>query len=131
MDVAGFVNPDDTTEELPRGRKVPSEVTGKRVGIDLRYHHAGNSGRLHVTNTGTETLHNIDVTLPETVKFFTLPREDALPIGKLPPGKTARLLAIAMKSFGSNGPTNFDAHVTATTSDGEDFEDDVFLDIGG
>lgn len=132
MSADGFSVPEPPGPGLPLGKKVPSERGSRRLGIDLRFHSVGNTGgRLDISNTGTEALFEVDLTLPQGISEFVLPHDDALPIRRIPAGKSARVQAFAIKGLGSREPTNFDVQVTARTEGGVEYREDVFLDVAG
>jgi hypothetical protein len=60
------------TNALPMGKKVPGRTgSDSRLGVRLAFHPSGNGGRLHVCNIGTETLYNVELSLPPDVKMFS------------------------------------------------------------
>jgi len=110
---------------LPLGKKLPPTAPLSRVALDLRYHERGNGGRLEVINRGTETVFDIDLVFPADVQNFHL-MHGTLPLAKLPPGKSAKL--IATRTMG-RGADNFDVRVTGRTADNTPINEDVFLSL--
>lgn len=124
-----FTAPPPPGAGLPLGRRVPPAPRPSRVSIDLRYHDRHNGGRLEIVNTGTETVHDLNLHLPPDASGFDLVDDD-LPIKRLPAGKSVTLLALVSQSLGNRYRSHFDVRVTGRTDDGQLVEQDVFLSIG-
>lgn len=110
---------------LPLGKRVPTTTARSKIKLDVRYHNRPNSGRLEIINTGTEVVYDVDLEFPPDVQHLHLITGD-LPLAKLPPGKSAKLIAV--KTMGP-GRDHFEVRVRGRTADGEPVSEDVFLSL--
>lgn len=124
-----FTPPPPPGAGLPLGRRVPAPVTQGAVKIDLRYHDRHNSGRLEIINAGTEAVYDLNLQLPVEAEGFTVVDDD-LPIKRLPPGKSATLLAFSSKGLGNKSRNHFDVLVTGRTDGGTPISEEIFLNVG-
>ena len=113
---------------LPLGRRVPSQP-GRRVRVDLRYHHRSNGDRLEIINSGLEDLFDLDLELPPEAGGLQIVDRDELPLKRLPSGKSAAVLAF--RGMGGGGKDHFDVKVRARTEDGTAIEELCFLSLAG
>ncbi len=126
--VGSFEPPPRPGAGLPLGRRLPSTGPPSGVRLDVRYHdRSGGSGRLEIINLGTEPVFNLDLHLPPEAGNFDVYSDD-LPLEKLPPGKSARLLT--SRTMGP-GKDHFDVRVTGRTADGTLVDEEVFLSLVG
>ena len=120
-----FTPPHPPGGGYPLGKRVPSEPARSHVKVDVRYHHRSNGGRLEIINLGTETIHDLGVEIPPEIANFHLVGNE-LPLPKLPPGKSAQLLAVRTLGRGAN---HFEVRVTGRTLDGEAIAEDIFVSV--
>lgn len=115
---------------IPLGRRLPG-ARPRGPQLDARYLTVGNGGRLQITNVGSTDLFDVEPVITEEVgEALTLWSRESLPIKRLPAGKTATLHAMAQRSLGG-GLDYIEVTFRAQTADGEQFEDDIFLDLVG
>lgn len=120
--------PPEPGNGLPLGKKVPQKSQRSRVQIDLRHHSRGSgSSRLEIINRGTEPIFNLNIELPPEAGTFSVLTNE-LPIKRLPPGKSAFLMATSHL-----GPRkdHFDVHVTGNLEDDSPVSEEIFLSISG
>jgi hypothetical protein len=110
---------------LPLGRRVPSTGGPPAVAFDLQYFSRSKGGSLRLTNRGSETVFDVNFTLPDDIEGFQIGSGD-LPLEKLPSGKHATFSVIRWMGRVRN---NFDVHVTGRTAEGSEFNEEVFLSI--
>lgn len=110
---------------LPLGKRVPAPASRSRVRLDLRYHDRSRGGRLEIINMGTEAVYDLDLEFPPDIEHFQVVSSD-LPLPKLPPGKSAKLIAV--KTMG-RGRDHFEVRVTGRTAGGEPVVEQVFLSL--
>lgn len=120
-----FAPPPPPGGGLQLGKRVPRSQIDIRPCVDLRYHNRSRGGRLEIINRGSEPVHNINLQLPPESGNFHLHTDD-LPLEELPPGKSVKLLA--SRSLGP-GKSHFNVRVTFESTDGELFDEQVFLDL--
>lgn len=111
------------------GRRIPGNRP-RGAQLDARYIPRDRGGRLQITNTGSVPLFKVDVDLDEE-QTRELSINSDLPIPRLPPGKTATLLAFASRSLGGNNPDYMEIVLRAETEEGSEVAEDVFLDLLG
>lgn len=110
---------------LPLGKRLPANTSKSRIRLDLRYHDRPRGGRLEIINMGTEAVYDVDLEFPADVDHFHLVTSD-LPLAKLPPGKSAKIIAV--KTMG-RGRDHFEVRVLGRTADGEPVSEEVFLSL--
>lgn len=111
------------------GKRLPGNRP-RGAQLDARYISRDRSGRLQITNTGSVSLFKVDVDLDEAqARALTIYGD--LPIPRLPPGKTATLLAFASRSLGGDNPDYMEIVLRAQTEEGSEVTEDVFLDLLG
>lgn len=131
--VGDFTAP-DPANGLPRGRRLPSALpTRSAVDIDLRYVNKGGNriDKLQVINRGTETAHNVTLSLPqEAALSFT----DQSTIAMIPGGGKSVTIDVLNRgriAMGNHGPAAFEVTVDSTTESGETVRQKVFIDLNG
>lgn len=128
----GWLNEGDLNPPLPPGDKAPlgrrlPSPSSRAQAVDAEYH--GNDqgdGRIRITNRGPAPLYNVGISLPPEVKESLLVIDDNLPIKKLPPGKTATILAVRTMGPGSD---HFELSITGETEDGEPIDAQAFINL--
>jgi hypothetical protein len=104
---------------LPKGRVLtspPKVRNSARLSASLK--DEGRSHRLLLTNTGTVSLAQVDVEVPEEAQSFRI-RSDELPVDVLRPGETVRLLVSIVMG---GGPSIFDLTLRGVDEAGEVLE---------
>lgn len=114
-------------ERLPRGRRLSEAPPVKqvvRLGAQLEGR-GRNSDRLVLTNAGSVSVNEVDVSIPDEVQSFGLVG-DGLPLKTLRPGQSVPLLA--SRTMGG-GPAIFDLAITGVTDDGQAVEELVTISL--
>jgi hypothetical protein len=127
-----FTPPAPPGHGLPLGRRLPSTRVAKPLDFDAKYHSGGSSsraGRLQIINRGTEAAYDVVVELPATAALTFLNERPT--IRKIPGGGKAVTVTVWNQNQTMGGPAyddSFDISVSATTEDGQPFEQEVFID---
>lgn len=111
---------------IPLGKRVPDQAQMPGVKLDLRYHDRSNSGRLEVINRGKVPVFDVALAVPDGTNLRLV--TDALPIPKLPPGKSVMLIAIR---FTGPGKDYAELRVTGRTEDGSPIDEEIFVSFLG
>lgn len=111
------------------GRRLPGNRP-RGAQLDARYIPRDRGGRLQITNTGSVPLFKVNVDLDDQ-NARELSIHSDLPIPRLPPGKTATLIALASRSLGGSNPDYMEIVLRAETEEGSEVTEDVFLDLLG
>lgn len=120
-----FTPPPPPGSGLPLGKRLVAPASRSRVRLDLRYHDRSRGGRLEIINMGTEAVYDVDLEFPPDIEHFHLQSSD-LPLPKLPPGKSAKIIAV--KTMG-RGRDHFDVRVIGRMADGDPVAEEVFLSL--
>lgn len=128
-----FTAPQPPGRGAPLGRRIPSATTRPPIDFDLKYFPKGSNGvgKLQVANRGYETAFNVRVNIPPEAAI-SLDSPDVA-IKKIPGhGKAVTIDVMNLNAgFGSRADEAFDIEISATTESGEDFHQEVFVDVNG
>ena len=127
-----FTPPNPAGGGLPLGRRVPHALQSKKlIDFDARFEPRGGAGgRLRIVNRGSATAYEVKVTAPEgsTLEFM-----DSQDIAKIPgDGKSVTLRVIDRfrnRWASTEAARAFDLQVSAKTEAGDEFSQDVFVDM--
>jgi len=121
-------------ETVPLGRRVPSATAVRpKLDFDLRYVDKGSTrlGKLQVINRGAETAYEVRIDIPDDA---ALSLYSASVIEKIPgQGKSVTVDVQNSNTFMGGPPTRdaFDVTVSARNAAGEEFNQEVFMDVNG
>ena len=126
-----FTAPPPPGHGAPLGRRIPRATTQRPIDFDLTYLAKGSDmGKLKVANRGTETAFDVRVSVPPDAAISL---NNSGPIKKIPGrGKAVTIDVINLNAgFGEYHDNAFDVEVRAMTESGQDFHQEVFLDVNG
>lgn len=126
----GDFTPPSASAGLPLGRRSAS-TTRSKASVDGSWHRSGGSrlDEIKITNTGTVTLLDLKVSPPVDPEGIQIEQDE--PMKRLPTGKTATLRGYGPWHFmGGSRVTQFEVNVEAKLENGDDFQQDVFMDAG-
>lgn len=127
-----FTPPPPPGGGLPLARRLPGSAERPALDFDLRFFDKGGSriDKLQVINRGRETAYDVQLEIPEGTSL-DLMRAGTIP--KIPGrGKAVTIDAMAARFLGDGDKAEaFDVTITARTEAGEQFTQDVFLDMNG
>jgi predicted nucleotide-binding protein len=108
----------------PVGRRLPSNTSRNRNHLDARYFGSSRGkGQIKLTNVGSVNV--FDLRSPNENEFRGV--IDDLEISKLPAGKTITIDTLKV----SGAPDTWEYVVTGRTETGEEFTEELFLDLNG
>jgi hypothetical protein len=112
---------------LPLGRKLPSSQASGMPRLEARYIDNGprKIGHVQIMNHGPGDVFELDVSAPEGGVMRN--QENDLPLTRLPPGKSFRVLSSFEQSLGSRRSSHFYVKITGKTADGTVIDVDEFV----
>lgn len=114
------------------GRRVPSSSAPRSIDFSLNYVNKGGNrvDKLQVINRGVETAYEVTLDVPTGA---ALDVRDAGPINKIPGGGKSVTIDVLNhnRSFSAQHDSAFDVAIRAKTESGDEFVQDVFLDLNG
>lgn len=131
-----FTSPPPPGDGLPLGRRLPSASSARKaLDFDLKYFDKGGNriDKLQVINRGAETAYEVKLSLPNNAAL-DISAHDGAAISKIPGGGRSVTIDVTnyRRSFGNGDKDGaFDVTITARTDAGEQFTQDVFLDLNG
>ncbi len=132
--VGDFALPPAPGDGLPLGRRIPSATPARRpIDFDIKYIAKGGNriDKLQVINRGTETAHDVAVSIPGDAALHLT---ETVVISKIPGGGKAVTLDVlnSRRTFGgAEKSATFDITITGRTESGEVITQEVFLDVNG
>lgn len=131
-----FAAPPAPGDGLPLGRRLPGSSAPLRpIDFDLKYYNKGGNriDKLQVINRGTDTAYDVTLSVPEGAAL-DLRASSSESIAKVPGGgKSVTIDVMNFRRYmGSGNKVDaFDVTITARSDSGEQFTQDVFLDLNG
>lgn len=131
-----FTAPPAPGDGLPLGRRLPGSSAPRRpIDFDLKYYNKGGNriDKLQVINRGTDTAYDVTLSVPEGAAL-DLRASSSESIAKVPGGgKSVTIDVMNFRRYmGSGNKVDaFDVTITARSDSGEQFTQDVFLDLNG
>lgn len=131
-----FAAPPAPGDGLPLGRRLPGSSAPRRpIDFDLKYYNKGGNriDKLQVINRGTDTAYDVTLSVPEGAAL-DLRASSSESIAKVPGGgKSVTIDVMNFRRYmGSGNKVDaFDVTITARSDSGEQFTQDVFLDLNG
>lgn len=131
-----FTAPPAPGDGLPLGRRLPGSTTPRRpIDFDLKYYNKGGNriDKLQVINRGTDTAYDVTLSVPEGAALDLRATSNGS-IAKVPGGgKSVTIDVMNFRRYMGSGNKidAFDVTITARSDSGEQFTQDVFLDLNG
>lgn len=127
-----FATPPPPGDGLALGRRVPSSPAPRSIDFSLNYLNKGGNriDKLQVINRGVETAYEVTLDVPTGA---ALDVGDMGPINKIPGGGKSVTIDVMNhnRSLSAKHGSAFDVTIHAKTESGDEFVQDVFLDMNG